>query len=247
MKFKKIDDSQFQCLLYEQDLEENDITLDDFFRNNTQKIHKLLDVIIEEAQKDIGVTLKSGMMSLQLAPQPNKTILLTVSSSDESLGTMLKRAGEHAKEFADTLDKNVIKQEDLDALARTIHKAADQQNTKGTTSGSAQKKEEVQDNFIKANQAVFRFGNMDEFEEFCTQCPKTWGIQNAIYKEHKTAQILFIMERGRSSVERYKLFWNELMEFATFDSSKKERISYIREHYDAYIKKNAINTVKKYL
>ena len=31
MEFKKIDDNKFQCLLFEEDLEDNNITLDDFF------------------------------------------------------------------------------------------------------------------------------------------------------------------------------------------------------------------------
>ena len=31
MEFKKIDDKKFQCLLFEEDLEENNISLDDFF------------------------------------------------------------------------------------------------------------------------------------------------------------------------------------------------------------------------
>ena len=55
MEFKRIDDTKFQCLLDEEDLEDNNISLDDFFRNDTDKIHGLLDVILEEAQKNIGI------------------------------------------------------------------------------------------------------------------------------------------------------------------------------------------------
>ena len=49
MEFKKIDENRFQCLLMEEDLEDNNITLDDFFRNDTDKIHNLLEVVMEEA------------------------------------------------------------------------------------------------------------------------------------------------------------------------------------------------------
>ena len=57
MEFKKINEDKFQCLLYEEDLEYNNITLDDFFRNDTEKIHNLLEVIMDEAHKNIGVEL----------------------------------------------------------------------------------------------------------------------------------------------------------------------------------------------
>ena len=77
MEFRKIDDRKFQCLLDEEDLEDNNISLDDFFKNDTEKIHNLLDVVMEEAQKSIGVTLSGEIMSLQLAPQPDRSILLT--------------------------------------------------------------------------------------------------------------------------------------------------------------------------
>ena len=36
------------------------------------------------------------------------------------------------------------------------------------------------------------------------------------------------------------------MEYAEFDSSKPERVAYIKEHFEVYIKANAINTIKKY-
>ena len=52
MEFKKINDRRFQCRLDEEDLEDNNISLDDFFKNDTDKIHSLLEVIMEEAEKN---------------------------------------------------------------------------------------------------------------------------------------------------------------------------------------------------
>ena len=60
---KKINDRRFQCRLDEEDLEDNNISLDDFFKNDTDKIHSLLEVIMEEAEKNIGVTLRGGYVT----------------------------------------------------------------------------------------------------------------------------------------------------------------------------------------
>lgn len=110
MEFKKINDRRFQCRLDEEDLEDNNISLDDFFKNDTDKIHSLLEVIMEEAEKNIGVTLSGEVMSLQLAPQPDHSILLTVSSGKEDLGNMLRKAGESiSKAFSKPEKSNVIK------------------------------------------------------------------------------------------------------------------------------------------
>ena len=37
MEFRKIDDQKFQRLLFEEDLNENNISIDDFFKNDTEK------------------------------------------------------------------------------------------------------------------------------------------------------------------------------------------------------------------
>ena len=113
MEFRKIDDRKFQCLLDEEDLEDNNISLDDFFKNDTEKIHNLLDVVMEEAEKSIGVTLSGEIMSLQLAPQPDRSILLTVSSGKDDLSNMLRKAGESiSKAFSKPEKSNVIKNGD---------------------------------------------------------------------------------------------------------------------------------------
>ena len=94
MEFKKIGDRKFQCRLNAEDLEDNNISLDDFFNNDTDKIHDLLEVVMEEAERNIGVKLKGDVMSLQLAPLPDHSILLTISSGKEDFGSMLKKVGE---------------------------------------------------------------------------------------------------------------------------------------------------------
>ncbi len=79
MKFKKIDDTKFQCILYKEDMLNYNITMEDFMGNDPAKIHELLDIVIEEAYEQIGVDMDGTVMSLQLVPQPNHSLLLTIS------------------------------------------------------------------------------------------------------------------------------------------------------------------------
>ncbi len=249
MEFKKIDDTKFQCILYEEDLEDNNISLDDFFRNDTDKIHDLLDVVMEEAEKSIGITMNGGVMSLQLAPQPNHSILLTISSGKENFGRMLKQAGEQAMQAIESMGSNSISKEEFEELADNIlgrkwNEESD--NKKDTSKKSGNNKDALQSNFIKANTTIFSFTDIDSIEEFCMRCPKTWGIVNSVYRDKTDGKMYLILEKGRSSEEKYKVFTNMLVEYGEFDSSKPERASYIKEHFEVYIKTNAINTIKKY-
>ena len=85
-----------------------------------KKIHGLLDVILEEAQKSIGIMMDGGVMSLQLAPQPNHTILLTISSGHVDSSDMIRNAGKMMTDriLSDIHDagSNVIKEDAGDAI-----------------------------------------------------------------------------------------------------------------------------------
>ena len=93
---------------------------------------------------------------------------------------------------------------------------------------------------------MFKFASIENVEEFCMNCPKTWGIINSVYQDKADGSVYLILEKGRSSESKYKVFTNMLMEYAEFDSSKPESVAYIKEHFEVYIKANAINTIKKY-
>jgi len=235
MEFKKINDRRFQCRLDEEDLEDNNISLDDFFKNDTDKIHSLLEVIMEEAEKNIGVTLSGEVMSLQLAPQPDHSILLTVSSGKEDLGNMLRKAGESiSKAFSKPEKSNVIKNGEgtfKDAPFETFGDSLDKFELPDAQTDELKKtgQKKKASNVIKAGCGVFRLESLNDFEEMCTD---TYYL---------------VLEKGRCSEEKYRSLLNLLMEYSVFDSSKEERVAFIREHYSVVIGSNAINVVKKYM
>ena len=247
MEFKRIDDTKFQCLLDEEDLEDNNISLDDFFRNDTDKIHGLLDVILEEAQKNIGIIFNGGVMPLQLAPQPNHSILLTISSGHDEFSDMIKQAGQRAAQIMSSLkeESNVIKRENADDSIKAapfmpVDKLGDRFNKdvgKSETRNNTASKEE--------NEVfVYKFVSMTDAEEFAVHSPKTWGVKSCLYKDDK--EVYMVLERTRCAQDKFKYICNLLTEYGEYISSKKETIAYIREHYELLIGTNAINTMKKY-
>ena len=170
MEFKKINDRRFQCRLDEEDLEDNNISLDDFFKNDTDKIHSLLEVIMEEAEKNIGVTLSGEVMSLQLAPQPDHSILLTVSSGKEDLGNMLRKAGESiSKAFSKPEKSNVIKNGEgtfKDAPFETFGDSLDKFELPDAQTDELKKtgQKKKASNVIKAGCGVFRLESLNDLE-----------------------------------------------------------------------------------
>ena len=262
MEFKKIDDNKFQCLLMEEDLEDNDITLDDFFRNDTDKIHNLLEVVMEEAAKNIDVDMDGGVMSLQLAPQPDHSILLTVSSGKDDFGNMLRQVGERAaKAFSsykpnDDTKGNVIKNPGdaakaaefaaFDKIKDIFDGMKDTQDTNAPVNPNDLYKNNGKhvSPVVTVGFAVYRLESFDDFEDMCAVCPKIWGVSNSLYKKDDTYYL--VLEKGRCSKDRYVTICNVISEYAVFDSDRESRVLWIKENCKAIIETNAIGRIKKY-
>ncbi len=261
MEFKKIDDTKFQCLLFEEDMEDNNISLDDFFKNDTDKIHSLLDVVMEEAKENIGIEMDGGVMSLQLAPQPDHSLLLTISSGKDDFTDMLRQAGERAAQAINKLNperkdkSNVIKNggDNLKAASFTpfdkVKEAIDKTKEDNADisvdeSNTGKIPEEInRDNVY----SIFRFDTFDDFEDFCKNSIKTWGLTNALYKDNVNGRYYLVVKKGRCSDEKYKIIVRILMEYSNLDSVGGDRYSWVVEHCDVIIHNNAVNSVKKYL
>lgn len=250
MEFKKISESKFECLLREEDLQDNNITLDDFFRNDTEKIHSLMEVVMEEAYKNIGIELDGAVMSLRLAPLPNHSILLTVSCGTDDFGDMLRDAGKKAAMMMSELnasksESNVIKKSE----------SAYDDRIKAAPFKDIQEKSK-EDNGIIAidtagdsvgpDNALFCFEDIETVEAFCEISPKTWGIKNKLYKDEATGEFYLVLLRARSSKQRFSQFINLLSEYGEFAEFADDKISFMDEHYTLFIPDNAVNTIKRY-
>lgn len=249
MEFRRIDETKFQCLLEVEDLEDNNITLDDFFRNDTDKIHSLLSVVMEEAEKCIGIEPQGGIMSLQLSPQPDHTLLLTVSSGAEDFGDMLRQASEQvSKAFTKPIynnQSNVIKNNPLEemnlaAKAKPFKPICHQQDE--TESFAV----DCFGNFVGSQNAIAKFENLEYAEYCCQSIKKTWGIKNMLYKDCSDNSVYLILERGRCSETRFERLMNEMMEYSVFIPYTLEKMGYIKEHFNLLIAENAVNTIKRY-
>lgn len=56
MQFKKINDLKFQVILNKDDMNNFNLTMEDFFGNNTNKIHSLLDTLMERPESRLVST-----------------------------------------------------------------------------------------------------------------------------------------------------------------------------------------------
>ena len=259
MKLKKIDESKFECLLLQEDLEDNDISLGDFFKNDTEKIHNLLDVIMDEARKNIGISMEGRMISMQLHPMPNNAVKLIVSSALEDNKDFLKSIEDGIasvkREQKERKEKSNVIKNGTDYEPHGFKDFTNQSEDLAKHMDAAESENESYEafrgsNLIKAECVCFAFDSLSDIEDMCRCMPRTYGINNKIYKytdADKNIRFYLCIEKSRCSEEKYKNIMLFLMEYGQYDSSEKSRIAFLDEHSELLIKSNAINNIKKYI
>lgn len=277
MEFRKIDDTKFQCRLLEEDLENNNISLDDFFRNDTVKIHGLLDTVMEEAKESIGIDMDGSVMSLQLAPQPDHSLLLTISSGKEDFNSMLKQAGSDlSNQLTKDIGKNIYKNftdaknhefKSFDKISEIFNnmeednasKENESNNEQDIVSGEIAKpdqtetfKEDEKNSETKVSKENTRFlvgvFKFNSLEDFEEMCNRMPKTWGVTNSLWKDEdKYYFIIKRGRCNRQKYTQVLNLVVEYGKFDWAGEERVAYVEEHFTPIIKSNAINTIKRYL
>lgn len=168
MKFRKINDNKFQCILYQEDMKNFNVTIEDFLHSDPEKIHELLETVVEEAYEQIGVDVAGSMMSLQLVPQPNHSLLLTVSSrQDDSLPDFLRSVA------GDEMPGLMTPEEEIPTADEIVEKAL-------------------------ALPVAFRFENMKDVESFCRVSKRTRGIESRLIKGEDSGYYMIINRKSCS-------------------------------------------------
>lgn len=83
MQIDKINDDSFKCILSKEDLEDRDLSLDDFVKNS-DKVQELIHEVMEIAHEEFGFVANNDSVALRLMPLPDGQLKLVFTGSPES-------------------------------------------------------------------------------------------------------------------------------------------------------------------
>ena len=223
MKFIKIASNSFKCILSRQDFEDYNLTIHDFIVQDSDKIKSFITDICQRAEEETGIHLDGHIMSIQMAPQPDQTTVLTISTRND----MDELFGDLKKDLQNRMpDAGHLIQADESESAETTDNTENKEHDKAS---------------------VYAFANYRAFEEFAAACGKTWGIINSLRKADD-GRFLLVIKKGRASQQKYKAFCLKLLDYAEcLHGSGTLFFNEQMEHSRVFIRENAVNKVRKYL
>ncbi len=232
MKFRKLDDKTVCCMLSQEELTDNDITIEDFIHNK-DKVQNFLEEIIDAAREEVGFEANGPMLSIQVMAAYPDGVMITFSEDAKDMASILKAGLAQMKgELEDAQWSPSV----------ALSKGGEKQ--KAAQSEDETEKEQEKKSRKEELTTVFVFSDMNHLIRFAKYAPVRSGLDSVLYKSPEELFYLGLMKR-RMSDERYRAVVSTAMEFGKFSGATSLQMAFMEEHYDCMIPDKAVNVLKK--
>ncbi len=215
MFFRRIGKDMVRCILTEQDMIDNGLEVEDFFKDK-EKVQGFLENIVEQAREEVGYEMKSGMLALQVMPLPNKGLAITFSeNSEQGLSDVLSQIKEIANDII--AEGNGFAEDDTDEGKVSRNK--------------------------KSEGRLYCFDSMDAVMDFSKSCPVDKVAKSTLYRLDR--KYYMVLKKGKISRKVYDCISFSALEYGKLVSDDHAFIVNFQEHNEPVIKKNTIGILKK--
>ncbi|MGN0131479.1 MAG: adaptor protein MecA [Lachnospiraceae bacterium] len=259
MEFIRVNDHMIKCLISEEDMDQYDVSIEDFF-TRTENAMEFLHEIVKQAEIEVDYRPEGPLTSLQIAPIPDKGIAIFLTEKPQLdlksiLQSLKKSAGvEIPDDVMEKVEKSSPK-EQADFFGRfmdNIHKEVEKSMAAGnsveprkkpadyraeTAEGSGAGKSDLEHKIFAFDCAadVLRYAEVVEMPE---------SIGSSLYKDEDHGTYYLIVERKAVSVETLAGVYLTAYEYGHFVSEREEQILFIKEHCECVIENDAIRKMK---
>ncbi len=253
MEFKRINENTFECLMSKEDLEDYDMTMEDFLKDQDKTLN-FMRKILERSEEELDFEPSSGVMSMQIAPLPGDGLSLVFTNRQHVSGLDLLthvrdiirshieglpldqglKDGEHPSQSG-TEGLQALEDEkqsddfvDLRSIMEEMVQGDDQKETKKA---------------VSEHPRLYYFNSFSDLERFC----KSWtgkSVKSQILKQDQDQGYYLVIEKGRLSKDDYIRLGEALAEYAAFVTDQPLRIAGIREHAKVILSKDAVSMLK---
>lgn len=250
MEFKRINENTFECLLSKEDLEDFDITMEDFLKDQDKTLD-FMRKIIERSEEEIDFEPSSGMVSMQISPLPGDGLSLVFSNRQPVSGLDLLS---HVRDIIRSHMEGVVHEHALEDDEKHVQSGSGDMNILDSETHSADfvdlksimdemgrgRSEQGHKKECAENARLYRFESFSDLECFC----KSWfdgkNVKSQILKQEQASGYYLVVEKGKLSKRAFNQLGETLAEYASFVTDQQIRIMNVREHARVVVAKNAI-------
>jgi adapter protein MecA 1/2 len=252
MEFKRINENTFECLLSKEDLEDFDMTMEDFLKDQ-EKTLDFMRKIIERSEEEIDFEPTGEMVSMQISPLPGEGLALVFSNRKPMSGMDLLNhvrdiLRSHMEGIAEDQEQEEEEEQSFEPGTHLLqgekHEAGFMDLNSIMEDVLRQEPEKNKKRNAVSGARAYRFRRFSDLERFCKSWNSDKPVKSQLIKYGNDTDYLLVIEQGKLSKQAYAKLGEALAEYAYFVTDQPLKITGIREHGTVVIDKNAVVTLR---
>ncbi|MFI3200883.1 MAG: adaptor protein MecA [Eubacteriales bacterium] len=269
MKIEKVNDHQIRCTLTTSDLADRELKLSELVYGS-EKSKSLFHDMLRQASYEFGFEAEDSPLMIEAIPMNANSIVLVITKVEdpEELDTRFSKFSPSVHEDDDDLVSNM--EEIIEMDTEGIDNLLDLFKRKETSSSTIE--QEIPTNaqgtsipfdYSENNQTppirnkpnttqstssvnrvkVFTFYHLDDLIPACQVLNTFYTGHNALYKNHRDKTYMITLSKDHHSHTDFNKVCNIMSEYSLKERYLVESNSYVGEHFEALIEKDAIQSL----
>lgn len=263
MKITRIDYQTVNCIITEEDLDEQGVRLEDLLTQKESAL-EFIKVVLSRASEEVGyhpvgnmtamqaIMLSDGSISLTISENPAGNIRDALKMITERLGVrlpdrILKEIGDAPEEERlERLKEFVANFKDFTDMFKQMIDHQKAVNDAQKTDKDKRKKHALLDDSKRLlfHEYVFAFDSMHDVIRFAHRIPESVKVLSSLYREPLGSYHL-ILTLGDEAELVFASMFTIGYEYGDYITTSEREILYIREHMDVVIAEDALNKLRK--
>ncbi len=249
MKFEKINDSQFKCILNSDELSKRRIKLSEL-AYGSDKVKALFDEMMTRAAKELDFDASDDPLMIEAVPISEDRLVLIVSKVDDpdELDTRFSEFSHSGSGEDLSEDEDLPVADEIVSSCEGIRDFFDMLSAPGVPEQVKIPNvlaEAFSSSLIEHYYKVYRFASLDSVCEFARIAAPTYRGGSVLMKDTSDNSFLLLLRMEKDDASNFNKICNIAAEFGTVMKQATGLDSRLLEFCDVMIKENAVKTLKK--
>lgn len=234
MKIEKVNENQIRCTLTREDLASRELKISEL-AYGTEKAKTLFRDMMRQANFEFGFEAEDIPLMIEAIPLNAECIVLIITKVEdpEELDTRFSRFAPSVTEDEDDEYGTGDTDEVMD-LFRRLHTAPPEADTQNSPQDSANPAETV---FSR----IFLLNSLRQAMDACRLIAANYTGISSLYKDHSEQRYYLILTSNAGPGEDFDKACNILSEYGTLQRSFSAGESYLAEHCEVLIPRDAVH------
>lgn len=234
MKIEKVNENQIRCTLTREDLASRELKISEL-AYGTEKAKTLFRDMMRQANFEFGFEAEDIPLMIEAIPLNAECIVLIITKVEdpEELDTRFSRFAPSVTEDDDDEFDTGDTDEVMD-LFRRLHTAPPEADSQGSPKNSENSTEAV---FSR----IFHMNSLRQAMDACRLIAANYTGASSLYKHQSEQRYYLTLTSAGISGEDFDKACNILSEYGTMQRSFSVSESYLAEHCEVLIPRNAVN------